>query len=293
MNSISLFLLYVTLFVSFIKSTPLEGEYVGSYKYTNFTIEEIKDMEIISCKDDSECPDYSKGCELFTRFSENGEDDLEFKLCDMNFICHKNDTCLSLSNASTYYINMKGMEYGISFVSNKTIEEGEIEQQDKLILHSCDTQMYKHNLCDTEACETTENCYSGSCIHQTCMVNSENPSYMCRIDWLIEEEKPAMLCKLANGEKCSENNDCDHINVCDERYDICASPLIAENHGDNGFPDYLFIGGVAVTIIIVLIFVGVITLFVMSCIYVAIDDLKSILFNIDDYRQLEMTTFNH
>jgi len=46
MNSISLFLLYVTLFVSFIKSTPLEGEYVGSYKYTNFTIEEIKDMEM-------------------------------------------------------------------------------------------------------------------------------------------------------------------------------------------------------------------------------------------------------
>ncbi|OUM57791.1 hypothetical protein PIROE2DRAFT_64802, partial [Piromyces sp. E2] len=245
----------------------------------------------ISCKEDSECPDYSRGCELFTRYSNDGLNDAEYKLCDMTFICHNNDTCLSLHNASTYYINIRGIEYGISFVSKKVIEKGEVDQKDKVILHSCDAHMYKHNLCDTEVCETNENCYSGHCIHQTCMVNKERPSYMCRVDWLKEEEKPSMQCKGANGEKCSDNNDCDNINVCDDRFDVCASPLVAE-HSDRDFPEYLFIGGVAIAMVVVIIIVVAVTLFVMSCIYVAIDELKSILFNIDDYRQLEMSTFN-
>ncbi|ORX37493.1 hypothetical protein BCR36DRAFT_588386, partial [Piromyces finnis] len=245
------------------------GEYVGSYQYTNFTLNDIREMKTIPCKEDSECPDYSRGCELFTLY--NGQNDVEYKLCDMTFICHKNETCLSLYNASVYYINVRGIEYGISFVNNNTLEHKEIENKDKIILHSCNDEMYKHNLCDTETCLMTENCYSGQCIHQTCMINSENPSYMCRIDWLKDEEKPAMLCKMANGETI--------------RFDVCASPLVAEGRGKR---DYFFIIGVAITIIIILVIIAVVTLFVMSCIYVAIDELKNILFNIsDDYRQLE------
>jgi len=279
-------LIYFTLYfflLSVVKSIPLEGEYVGFYKYTNFTLEDIENMELIPCKEDSECPDYSRGCELFTLY--NGQDDIFYRLCDMTFICHKNDKCLSLQNASTYYINVRGIEYGISFVNNSTLENKEIENKDKIILHSCSVDMYQHNLCDTETCVMTENCYSGQCVHDTCMVDETKASYMCRIDWLEEEEKPSMQCKMANGEKCSDNSDCDSINVCDDRYDVCASPLVAKTH-DRG-RDYLFIVGVAITVVIVLAIIALITLFVMSCIYVAIEELKSILFNIgDDYRQL-------
>jgi len=42
-------LIYFTLYfflLSVVKSIPLEGEYVGFYKYTNFTLEDIENMEL-------------------------------------------------------------------------------------------------------------------------------------------------------------------------------------------------------------------------------------------------------
>jgi len=288
MKSLTLFSIYIILILFFIRvrSTPVEGEYFGSFKYTNLTIEEIENLKEIKCENDSDCPEFINGCEFFTRF--NGEIDVEYRLCDMTFICHKNDTCLALHNASTYYLNVKGMEYGITFVSNNTIKHDEIETNDKIILHSCNKSMYKHNLCITDTCESSSNCYSNNCINDTCMANESYPSIICRVDWMEKEEKPGIKCKNANGEKCSSNDDCDQINVCDDRYKTCASPLIAENKGGIKYPDYFFLLGVGFTIIIVLGVVALITLFVMSCIYVAMDELKNILYNIsDDYRQVE------
>jgi len=289
MSSLTLFSLYIILIFLFIgisRSTPIDGEYLGSFKHTNLTMEVIENIELKTCKNDSDCPDYSNGCEIYTRF--DGENDVEYRLCDMTFICHKNETCLSLRNASTYYINLKGMEYGISFVNNNTMKNDEFENEDKIILHSCSKSMYKHNLCETDTCINESNCYSKKCENGTCMANKENPASVCRIDWLEKEEKPGMRCRNANGEKCSESDDCDQINVCDDRYSVCASPLIAEDNGKHKGPDYLFLVGVGITIVVILGIVALITIFVMSCIYIAIDELTSILYNVsDDYRQIE------
>jgi len=281
-----IYFILILSFIGWVKSTPIGGEYLGSYKYTNYTLKDIQTFDVIKCNEDKECPDYSNGCETYSYW--NGEIDIEYNLCDMTFMCHNNDTCYSLHNASTYYINVKGMEYGISFVSNSTIKQKEFEEKDKLIFHSCDKSMYKHNLCETDTCHNPSNCYSNLCINETCMKNKNIPSYICRIDWVKEDEKPGMQCKFANGEDCSYDEDCDLVNVCDDKYSVCTSPLIAVNHQKPRFPDYLFFFGVAITIIIILAIIVLITLFVMSCIYVAMDELKNILYNIgDDYRQLE------
>lgn len=284
-------ILYITLVLSYIamvKLTPFEGEYVGSFKYTNYTMNDIKDIEVIKCNTDNDCPEFSNGCTLYTHW--DGENDIEYKLCEMTFMCHDNSTCIFLNNASTYYINVKEMEYGIAFIGNNTSNE-EKKEEDKIILHSCSKQMYKHNLCETDTCKAANNCYSNLCIHDTCITNPNYPSYVCRLDWVDEDKKPEMQCKKANGEECSHDDECDQVNVCDNDLEVCASPLIAEHHRDRKFPDYLFFLGVVVTVIIIIALIVLISLFVLSCAYVAFDELKNILFNIgDDYRQLEDTT---
>ncbi|ORY09788.1 hypothetical protein LY90DRAFT_708954 [Neocallimastix californiae] len=270
---------YITLVLSYVATvnlTPLDGEYAGSFKYTNYTMKDIENIEVIKCNTDDDCPEFSNGCALYTHW--DGENDIEYNLCEMTFMCHDNSTCIFLNNASTYYINIKEMEYGIAFV------------EDKIILHSCSKQMYKHNLCETDTCITADNCYSNLCIHDTCITNPNYPSYICRLDWVDEDKKPEMQCKKANGEKCSHDDECDQVNVCDNDLEVCASPLITEHHRDRKFLDYLFFLGVVVTVIIILTLIVLISLFVLSCAYVAFDELKNILFNIgDDYRQLEDT----
>jgi len=289
MKSIYIFNLYIILILSCIatvKSTPLEGEYLGTFKYTNYTMKDIENLKTIKCVSDEDCPEFSNGCALYTHW--DGEQDMEFRLCEMTFMCHDNSTCIFLRNASTYYINVKGMEYGIAFASNTTMKEKDIKNEEKLILHSCSKELFRHNLCETDTCFTNENCFSNHCSHDSCIVNPDYPSYMCRLDWVEKDGKPEMKCKMANGEKCSNNDDCDQINICDNSFDVCTSPLIAEHHRERKFPDYLFFIGVAVTIVIIVILIVLISLFVMSCAYIAFDELKSILFNIgDDYRQLE------
>jgi len=289
MKNINIFNLYVIFFISYvalIKSTPLEGEYLGTFKYTNYTMKDIEGFDAIRCKTDEDCPEYSNGCALYTHW--DGEQDVEYHLCEMTFMCHDNSTCLYIRNASTYYINVKGIEYGIAFASNSTLEEKDIKNEEKVILHSCSEEMFRHNLCETDTCYSNDNCFSKHCSHDTCIVNLNYPSYICRLDWMDADERPEMQCKKANGEKCSIDDDCDQINVCDDSMEVCTSPLIAEHHRDRKFPDYLFFIGVAVTVIIIAALVILISLFVMSCAYVAFDELKSILFNIgDDYRQLE------
>jgi hypothetical protein len=271
-----------------ISSTPLNAEYFGTFKYTNYTIDDIKNLKVKTCKTDSDCPELSNGCELYTRW--DGIEDKEYHLCDMTYMCHENSTCLLLHNTSTYYINIQEIEYGITFINNNTLEHKEVQNNDKIILHSCDKSMYKHNLCKTDTCLNSSNCYSNLCYHDTCIRNKDYPSYICRIDWSEEKGEPIMSCKYANGEKCSISSDCDQFNVCDDLYEVCTYPMIAESHHKNKFPDYVFFFGVSMTVIIVIALVVLSSLFVMSCIYVAIDELKNILFNItDDYRQLEST----
>ena len=42
-------ILYITLIISYIamiKSTPLEGEFVGYFKYNNYTMKDIEKIEV-------------------------------------------------------------------------------------------------------------------------------------------------------------------------------------------------------------------------------------------------------
>jgi hypothetical protein len=271
-----------------IKSTPLEGEFVGYFKYTNYTMKDIEKIEVIKCKTNDDCPEYSNGCTIYNHW--DGKNDIEYRLCEMTFMCHSNKNCIFLNNASTYYINVKGMEYGIAFVNNSTLKEEEehFKKEEKVILHSCSKKMYQNNLCETDVCKTSDNCYSNLCVHDTCIANPSNPSYICRLDWVEEDKKPELQCKKANGEKCINDDDCDQVNVCDGDHEVCTSPLISKHHRDRKFPDYLFFFSIAILVVIILAVITLVSLFVMSCAYIAFDELKNILYNIgDDYRQVE------
>jgi len=49
MSSLTLFSLYIILIFLFIgisRSTPIDGEYLGSFKYTNLTMEVIENIEL-------------------------------------------------------------------------------------------------------------------------------------------------------------------------------------------------------------------------------------------------------
>jgi len=46
MKTIILYITLVLSYIAMVKLTPFEGEYVGSFKYTNYTMNDIKDIEV-------------------------------------------------------------------------------------------------------------------------------------------------------------------------------------------------------------------------------------------------------
>ncbi|ORX63270.1 hypothetical protein BCR32DRAFT_273485 [Anaeromyces robustus] len=174
---------------------------------TKFTLEDVKQMKVPTCKEDSDCDEeYHLKCLI--------PDDKMEGNCISKFFCHSGDKCVyevdkTIENSNTttdIYVSYEGMGRGSIFSFYKT---------PTLILESCNAKDADLDICDTRTCVKNEECYSGICKNNICITNEKKPLYICSND--VEDfqnedeanfEINSYTCKLAEQEICKKDTDC-------------------------------------------------------------------------------------
>ncbi|ORX63833.1 hypothetical protein BCR32DRAFT_287510 [Anaeromyces robustus] len=201
------------------------------FQYTNYTIDEIEQFEV---KNTLDCQDFSSYSHIYELQNKQGE---IFKACEYQYFCHKNSNCikvLSPQNISSYSTSNKNSNFGeYLFNVDDTTEEK--------ILISCSEKRFKKTLCETEICNSDSDCFSNKCVEGTCMINEDDPAYICRTT--KENSELKVKCLLAYEEKCQEDSDCGDIATCSKDDKVCIIEKVQE---ETNYTKYIFISRVIV-----------------------------------------------
>jgi len=127
-------------------------------------------------------------------------------------------------------------------------DENSLCDIDKLILISCNKTQFEKKLCSTDICVSNQDCFSNNCVDGVCVVNDENPAYICRTR--VENSDLKVKCLLAYEEKCAEDNECGDYTRCGKEK-IC----LKESTKSDSLTMYLI--SALLTIILILFGVGI------------------------------------
>lgn len=161
----------------------------------------------------------------------------------MSFICHGKNKCKSFEsfNNNVFNLNKGNSENGFKFIDKNTyISSNGKNKNNNIILHSCNSNLYKKGYCETENCHKNNTmCLSGYCHNNICLKRKYIKDYICRVNYKdISDLK--IECKLSNDEHCTSNEECDSnycnsMNYCMSHKDIqpIKSILLKQNltHG--------------------------------------------------------------
>jgi len=118
----------------------------------------------------------------------------------------------------------------------------------KLILVSCSEKQREKELCMTDICKRNRDCFSNNCVDGVCMVNDDNPAYICRT--VVRKTLPEINCLLAYEEKCTKDSECGDNTHCGKE-NIC----INTSSKITGYKKYIING--IITVLIILFGVGI------------------------------------
>ncbi|ORX78485.1 hypothetical protein BCR32DRAFT_270053 [Anaeromyces robustus] len=169
------------------------------YLETNYT---ITDVENIKVKTNYVCPDDSSSESPSYLTTKTGE---EFTVCKYNYYCHKNSYCIkSLSQyslAKDYINNFYG-----SYIINKE------NPTKKMIILSCNKKTFKNKICTTDSCDSNSDCFSDNCVDGVCMINPDDPVYVCGTT--KENSQFKVKCLLNYQENCKSDEECGDNTFC-------------------------------------------------------------------------------
>ncbi|ORX81210.1 hypothetical protein BCR32DRAFT_268424 [Anaeromyces robustus] len=157
-----------------------------------YKLEDVKKLPIINCKEDSDCPNYSKGCVF--------DIEVDLGVCDINVYCNKFNGCVALLST-----------FDSSKSSNLIIDSFQTEKDTK-----------PKNL---PLCKTNENCFSNICSNGVCIVDDADPIYNCIIaEYGVHQSK--VTCGKAANQLCYDHEDC----ISNQCFDVCDSDYYNNNH---------------------------------------------------------------
>ncbi|ORX51865.1 hypothetical protein BCR36DRAFT_411815 [Piromyces finnis] len=177
---------------------------VGASSFTNttdykvfpeFRLEDVKKLPIISCSDDSQCPDYSRGCTY--------DYEIDIGVCDMDFFCNKINGCVSI------------------------LESFDSANSPNLIIDSYQTVKDDKNK-NLPKCKSNSDCFTNQCSEGICLVDDSDPIYNCVVAELGVHQSH-INCALASNQICYDDLDC----ISNQCFDVCEDNYYNHNSGDN------------------------------------------------------------
>jgi len=198
---------YIFLVACLISTFNNVFGYSNLFLNTNYTLEDVKNTEIIKCKGNSYCPHYSGGCNIMDVNMQSS--DYGTGYCNLSFICRKDKNCVvemkdSLSTNPGSYLTTQTYE----------LKEGFSEIKGDFFVSSCKVDdISKYTIItETNNCKTDDNCYSGSCQSGICVSDPNNPTYQCFLDYPDTKKAPVFKCEVIDQVKC-DNDKCFRITV--------------------------------------------------------------------------------
>ncbi|ORX57675.1 hypothetical protein BCR32DRAFT_330944, partial [Anaeromyces robustus] len=199
----------INLLVFIIISSIFVIELSNATKFlnTNYTLDFVKNIEIVKCTPHTECPHYSGGCHVIDVDMHSSSYGTGY--CNFAFICSEDKTCvvekkeeLLYSNNSHNYLNTQTYD----------LKEGFSEIEGDYYVSSCFVDDINHvkTFIEHNNCQINDNCYTGSCFDGTCLSDKENPVYHCILDYPDTKKSPVIKCKniqykCESGSTCSSN----------------------------------------------------------------------------------------
>ncbi|OUM65040.1 hypothetical protein PIROE2DRAFT_60273 [Piromyces sp. E2] len=171
---------------------------------TNYSLDTVKNAEIVKCSGDSACPHYSAGCHVMDMDIHSNTYGSGY--CNLAFICRPDKNCvvelkedLLFSDNTHNYLSTQ----------TYTLKEGFSKIEDDLFVSSCSVDDINQYSVSTESnsCNTDTNCYSGKCQNGICISDSNNPTYHCYLDYPDTTKAPIIKCDVIDQLKC-DNNRC-------------------------------------------------------------------------------------
>ncbi|OUM62351.1 hypothetical protein PIROE2DRAFT_61969 [Piromyces sp. E2] len=125
----------------------------------------------------------------------------------MSFACNI-DRCIYYKSEYAPYVIYDRIQYGKRFTNEK-------DPTKTLFIHSC--VMGDEN-CLFEKCTSNSECFSNNCLDGRCLVNNEQPRYICQVKRKLDNF--TIGCALNINEKCQENKEC-ISGYCNQYRRIC------------------------------------------------------------------------
>jgi len=175
---------------------------------SNYTLNDLENFKqpIINCQSGKDCPFGST--------------------CDTNYICtYGYFLCINNNKKNCLYINSK--------VYNPINEEYHVEYRDlfqysKPVLKTCRKDGIEDKSCKTERCEKNEDCISGSCSSNICLINYG--IYLCK--GTRRDNNMIFYCGKQAQMKCKKDEECFNqrcISSCCENSNSSVRPKLSKS----------------------------------------------------------------
>ncbi|OUM60970.1 hypothetical protein PIROE2DRAFT_13128 [Piromyces sp. E2] len=151
--------------------------------YETIKMDDVLQLTVQSCKDDSDCKNYGGTC-------DNGK-------CFYRIYCIDNNCVSNHGNASYYSLG-----HDITMVEDIKVNG--------LILESCTNDSFKNKNCVTRLCNSNSDCFSNKCINSTCVHDDHSSLIFCGNT--ISEE---ITCGKNEFEICEKDEEC-YFRTCTE-----------------------------------------------------------------------------
>ncbi|OUM63723.1 hypothetical protein PIROE2DRAFT_9661 [Piromyces sp. E2] len=200
-------------------------------KPTNYTIDylETLDMSKLTCKFDTDCPEYSKcvksedGSKSFCKFG--------------SFLCPKKikDRFMSVvTNDNCIFVNTNIWDLDREKIIKEDFKKNTAD--DNLILKTCPRIINDKNAlsCYTDPCDKDDDCFSGMCQSHKCVLNDKVDHYIYRCTGNDNKVK----CGKHYGMMCGSNDNC-YSSHCNRHF--CTYKSREEiNHQHRIYDDILY-----------------------------------------------------
>ncbi|OUM59662.1 hypothetical protein PIROE2DRAFT_14745 [Piromyces sp. E2] len=232
---------YISLIILLLLCNCSTGLYNSSdYMKTNFQLNDIKNLTMSICQNDSDCPEYSYRCYY--------NKDIMIGFCDINVFCNEANGCIALKKSYKYSSDLSNMIFETFRSSN--IDTNTFYACEKNT--DCFSETCTNKTCIVDAnhkCHNNEDCFSGVCDNGICITNDDDPIINCRPFYNDADYKRMdIICGKDAYQLCEKNIDCVTNNCNKEK--LCSSWKESFEEIDNDYFHLILITGIVIFVVI-------------------------------------------
>ncbi|OUM59661.1 hypothetical protein PIROE2DRAFT_63625 [Piromyces sp. E2] len=198
MNSHQYIVLFITL--SWLLNCSYGYHNSTDYVKTDFNLDQVKNLSINICQNNSDCPDYSWGCYY--------DHELYIGFCNINMFCNEANGCIALKETYKSSDDLSNMIFQ-SYPSDK---DDDLESYHECENDSdCFAGTCVNKVCVVDAnhkCNSNDDCFSGVCNNGYCIINPDDPIMNCRPVFNDDHKSMHVICGKDTNQSCNKSEDC-------------------------------------------------------------------------------------